>query len=988
MENTGEKYFTKAIEALTNPEPPLKPLPVASIVPKILESVRNKNVTIVTAETGSGKTLLANAELADASDHPVWVLVPRRFLAINAAETIAKLSGKKLGEEVGYAIGQKATGRSNFSSKSKLIFATYGYALSSNLLDDPNTKTIVCDEVHEKGIDISLARAIIHRRMKEKNDLNVVEMSATINADKQADYWRDVAEVKTLDAPGNSYDCDYRHINPEDKPFNETVRDLVQEVDRTTYEFAAADNQHKGVAVFVEGVGIAEAKAKELRQLFKDSRMDNVEVATIYSDMDDIKRKEALAPPKEGNLKVLIGTNVIESGMNIPWLRAGISNGLSKVPHYDYFNGAEALITEELPQWRITQQEGRVKRFDKGIFVLHSATRKEDRPLESTPDISRISLDGLVMYAANYGINPTKLKFDAAVAAASQNPPEEEGQLSPEQIQAELQKNMRDSQKALMRLQLLKVEKGEDEKAEDEKWKLTESGEYVMSLPLGPEAGAMMSYANSQNSPKRIDGAIELGNAIELAAVAEVMSHKGSITPMVKPEPNIDEMAKDEGPQPRRKPKGSKGTDSSGKAGSTRADMRIGHGEDSNSDVLDALKAYKKVAVKVEKALDEMFTLFDVDRSKYEQLLQVSEPTETDCNFTGGITLEKFTEIKKMESQIYEKFCGEKNMSVMRFKEIRGIIADMHRRLDDPQHTPEKTQPAKDEQLIQMLLHGSVNHLFKTFVDGDSKRYFDLRRNTGRFKEGKFTVTKGTDDKFAIAHLREFASVSADDPMVTATNITRVSPDAMLEFLANRPDILTSVRLDNKANKNQITGRYFDKGAEITLTVPRHRSNAVRAYVSAITSPKAAGSNKAGEAAARLVDDVPELVVPAKTGDDDRKYKKIEQKLKFAMRECCDAYRVNADDFHQLATIGSGVSDEQLKGKDITRDFFDDLMAKQDQLLQTLCREQGMSVERFHQMRAKPPTGGKPVGKLTGAVDEGIEEIPQYGKTYLGGGKK
>ena len=141
----GEKHFTQAIKTLTD-----EGLPVAEIVADILKSVAEKKVTIVTAKTGSGKTLLANAALADSCDHPVWVLVPRRFLAINAAESVAKLSGKVLGQEVGYAIGQKSTGRSNFSpTKSKLIFATYGYALSSGLLDDPKTKTIVCDEVHE-----------------------------------------------------------------------------------------------------------------------------------------------------------------------------------------------------------------------------------------------------------------------------------------------------------------------------------------------------------------------------------------------------------------------------------------------------------------------------------------------------------------------------------------------------------------------------------------------------------------------------------------------------------------------------------------------------------------------------------------------------------------------------------------------------------------------------------------------------------------------
>ena len=91
-------------EALYNDK--LKDLPVNEISDAVMDSVDN-NVTIISSPTGSGKTLTIPAKLADKipDNERVVVLVPRKFLAINAAETVSELSGGTLGEEVGYAVG-------------------------------------------------------------------------------------------------------------------------------------------------------------------------------------------------------------------------------------------------------------------------------------------------------------------------------------------------------------------------------------------------------------------------------------------------------------------------------------------------------------------------------------------------------------------------------------------------------------------------------------------------------------------------------------------------------------------------------------------------------------------------------------------------------------------------------------------------------------------------------------------------------------------
>lgn len=452
-----EQLFSKVSEKLGD-------LPVAKVTGQVIDSVKAGNVTILTAETGSGKTLLASSKLADASDDQVVVLVPRRFLAMNAARTVADLGGLTLGKEVGFAVGRQVGSTSQFTPATKLVFATYGYALTSGLLS--TAKTIVCDEVHEAGIDISLSRAILHRRLQKDPSLRVVEMSATLNAPRQASFWQDIAKTEIFHAEGRTYPCDVRH-EPE-KSIPVTVRNLLK------------NDGRKGIAVFRNGVGPVNQTAEDLAKLLRDSNITDVEIATIYRDMTDEQQQAALAPPAEGKRKVLIGTNVIESGMNIPWLDAGVSDGFTKIPYYRE-SGAEALVLEPLPSWRLIQQEGRIKRFCPGIFVLCSKQGFEGRPQENSPEISRISPKGLVMHAAGYNIDPTGLKFDAPVNPAF----------------------LERAKTELMRQQLLTPD-----------WKLTDKGKFVHGLPLGAEAGSMLWQV-----PREI-----LGDAVELAAVTEMQS--------------------------------------------------------------------------------------------------------------------------------------------------------------------------------------------------------------------------------------------------------------------------------------------------------------------------------------------------------------------------------------------------------------------------------------------------------------------------------
>jgi len=434
----------------------LASLPVTRVAEAVVQSVMQQKVSILAAPTGSGKSMIVPAKLADACNAQVVVLVPRRDLATNAAANVAKLAGTTLGQDVGYAIGSMAGEKSNFSDQTKLLFATYGYAISSGLINRANH--IVLDEVHEASEDISLARAILHGRKQHEPELHLLEMSATVNAARQRHYWNDIADTAIHEVTGHAMPCDERRLTPgrDADSIAQVALDLIQKEGR------------KGIAIFRSGIKDVESTVQELQTLAARARIPNLEIVQIYGGTPADERAQALQDPKPDHCKIIVGTNVIESGVTLPWLDAGISDGTGKIPYDRPDTGASALVLEDLPQWRVVQQRGRPNRapqvtgFDRGIFILFSNKEMEHRPQQATPEIERRALTRIAFHAASLGYDPRQLKFDATIAPS----------------------RLAEAKSQLMLLGLI-----------DEDWQLTSDGEYAARMPLSPENAAMLCEA-------------------------------------------------------------------------------------------------------------------------------------------------------------------------------------------------------------------------------------------------------------------------------------------------------------------------------------------------------------------------------------------------------------------------------------------------------------------------------------------------------------
>jgi HrpA-like RNA helicase len=121
-------------------------LPVRRHEQEIIAAVSSATVTVITGETGSGKTtqlpqmLLDNIITPPTSDSPrgsqhrayIAVTQPRRVAAIAVARRVAEERGGRVGGEVGYAVRFEEVR----SAETRLTYLTDG-TLMREMLSDP-----------------------------------------------------------------------------------------------------------------------------------------------------------------------------------------------------------------------------------------------------------------------------------------------------------------------------------------------------------------------------------------------------------------------------------------------------------------------------------------------------------------------------------------------------------------------------------------------------------------------------------------------------------------------------------------------------------------------------------------------------------------------------------------------------------------------------------------------------------------------------------
>jgi ATP-dependent helicase HrpB len=391
-------------------------LPIAAILPAVLEAVRERDV-VIEAPPGAGKTTivpLALLERGVLGDGTILVLQPRRLAARMSATRVAALLGEALGDRVGYRVRFEVAG----SARTKLWFLTEGVLLR-RLRDDPQLEgvdAVILDEFHERQLDADLALALLRRIQKTRErPLRLIVMSATLDADPVVNFLDHPAKLRT---EGRSFpvEIEYRSRRSREGelPLERQVASAVRElIDR---KLIGDPNAPGHALVFLPGAREIRACAEQCASLAERA---GLELLSLHGQLPREQQDRAVASSQRS--KLILSTNVAETSITIDGVVAVIDSGLARFADFDPGSGLPRLSLAPISRASAAQRAGRAGRTRPGVCIrLYGRHEHDHRPEHQLAEIRRLELAGPVLELAAADVcEPAHFEWFEAPPAAS-----------------------------------------------------------------------------------------------------------------------------------------------------------------------------------------------------------------------------------------------------------------------------------------------------------------------------------------------------------------------------------------------------------------------------------------------------------------------------------------------------------------------------------------------------------------------------------------
>lgn len=306
---------------------------------------------------------------------------------------------------------------------------------------------LVLDEVHERSIESDFLLIVLKKLLARRKDLKVVLMSATVDAEKFSKY---MGGAPVLSVPGRTFPVQVRYLEdaleitgytPEQSNPNQRITDLDDDpAENDLDNGAAADaakelrqysartrnalslideyqiefdlivqlirqvahqpeliNYSKAILVFLPG--IAEIRNLNDALLGDPFFQRDWEVFPLHSTIATEDQERAFEQPPPGVRKIVLATNIAETGITIPDVTCVIDTGKHRESRFDEKRQLSRLIDTFISRANAKQRRGRAGRVQEGL-CFHMFTRYRHDKLMSdqqTPEMLRLSLQDLAM---------------------------------------------------------------------------------------------------------------------------------------------------------------------------------------------------------------------------------------------------------------------------------------------------------------------------------------------------------------------------------------------------------------------------------------------------------------------------------------------------------------------------------------------------------------------------------------------------------------
>lgn len=336
---------------------------------------------VVTAETGAGKSTVLPVGLLDRFEGNIIMTEPRRLSVLGTASRISDLIGEDCGGTCGYRIHLESK-----TSKDTRLEVVTEAVLVRMLQDDMSLEkfnVVLLDEFHERSVSLDLISLFLKEAMELRDDLYVVVMSATIDAERIASYFNDAA---IMEIPGRTY--------PVEIDYKPNVGIETAVVD------AINENPEGNILVFLPGIYEIRKCADDLRTCFGNDSL--VEILILHSSISMEEQKKVLRTADGGVRRIIVSSAIAETSLTVPGVTCVVDSGFCRMKVFDPNVGMEKLVTVNESEFSAAQRAGRAGRTQKGR-CLRLWSRHDVRQKEMLPEILRTELSSLVLECAERG---------------------------------------------------------------------------------------------------------------------------------------------------------------------------------------------------------------------------------------------------------------------------------------------------------------------------------------------------------------------------------------------------------------------------------------------------------------------------------------------------------------------------------------------------------------------------------------------------------
>lgn len=386
-------------------------------VNKQAKSVQDR-ILIVRSSTGSGKSTVMPSEIYhtqyDKLRRTIVCTQPRVFNAVSIpTEQIIPYNTKDkikqgrqplvLEENIGYqtkAFTKKPT--------KGLLFMTIGVLAQQIKIFTPEEfmqqySIIIIDEAHERSIDtdftLMFIKKFIQQHINNQNCPFLITTSATFDPFKFADYLLSDIKQKNerykniIDVSGFSHPI-------QDTFLQYPTNDLIQEAADTALKLHTENNddiknneKFRDILIFVSGAG----EIKKIKQILEGKNDKNFIVLSvtrqdIQGESDDFQNmtRSYHEIPGKPERRIMIATNVGETGITYPNLKYVIDTGFHNSSEFDPTTASSLLINKPVTKSMYRQRRGRSGRNAPGFsFPLYTEETYNKFLEDAYPEIIR-----------------------------------------------------------------------------------------------------------------------------------------------------------------------------------------------------------------------------------------------------------------------------------------------------------------------------------------------------------------------------------------------------------------------------------------------------------------------------------------------------------------------------------------------------------------------------------------------------------------------